>query len=175
MAPRRVHPEQQEATTAEFKALAHPLRLRILRMCLHDAMTNQQFAQRLGLDPATTLHHVRTLVRTGFIAAEPLRTGTRGALEKPYRATKRSWVLAIPRPGDRLTTVIASVDALRAELLDAGAEALVTNTRLGLRLSDAEVAELAERLKALMDDYAQRPATAGGRRVGLFATLHHLP
>jgi DNA-binding transcriptional ArsR family regulator len=167
-------PERPEATTAEFKALAHPLRLRILRLCLHEARTNKELADALGLDPATTLHHVRTLLRCGFLAPEPMRTGARGATEKPYLATRKSWTLAIPRPDDALTTIVASVDALRAELLDAGPDSLVTSTRLGLRLSDAEIDELRARIEAVVADFASRRPTRGGTRVGLFAAVHRL-
>ena len=40
--------ERREATPEEFKAMAHPLRLRILRLCLHDPLTNKEIAGRLG-------------------------------------------------------------------------------------------------------------------------------
>lgn len=162
------------ATPAEFKALAHPLRLRILRMCLHDGLTNKQIADRLDLDPSSALHHVRTLTRTGFLAAEPVRTGKRGALEKPYRATTKSWTLNFPRPDDRLAAVIASHDAARDEVLAAGPEGLVTNARLGLRLSDEEIEELRLRLVALVQEFADRQPTPGGSRVGLVTMLHRL-
>ena len=110
---------KRQATPAEFKAMAHPLRLRILRLCLHDAMTNKELAERLGKDPATVLHHVRMLVRTGFLAPEKVRTGTRGALEKPYRATGKSWVLSAATPDQAKTEQAAVLDALKAELLEA--------------------------------------------------------
>lgn len=154
--------------------MAHPLRLRILRVCLHEAVTNKQIADALGLDPATTLHHVRTLLRTGFLEAEPVRTGTRGALEKPYRATGKSWVLSYSRPDDRLAAVLASLDAARDELVAAGQDSLLTNSRLGLLLSEDDIAELTERLQALAQEYAARPAARGGTRVGLSITLHRL-
>ncbi|HEV8373300.1 MAG TPA: winged helix-turn-helix domain-containing protein, partial [Actinomycetota bacterium] len=82
--------ERRAATPEEARALANPLRLRILRLSLDQALTNKQLAERLGMDPGTVLHHVRTLVRTGFLAAEAVRQGERGALEKPYRATGKS-------------------------------------------------------------------------------------
>lgn len=163
-----------EATSADFKALAHPLRLRIIRLCGHETQTNKQLSDRLDLDPATSLHHVRTLVRSGFLEAEPARTGPRGALEKPYRATTKSWRLAILDPDDRMSVVIAGVDAFRSELLEAGSDALLTNSRLGLRLSAEEAAELTERLQTLANEYAERPPTPDGTRVGLFLTLHQL-
>ena len=171
---RRVKPDtaRPEASPAEFKAMAHPLRLRILRLCLHESLTNKQIAEHLGQDPATTLYHVRLLVRTGFLAPEAVRAGRRGALEKPYRATGKSWVLAVPRPEDQLTSVLASLDALRAEITDSGPEGLVDNARVGLQLTDDEVAELCDRFNAIVQEYAARPPTPGGARYGLAFTVH---
>jgi predicted ArsR family transcriptional regulator len=165
---------RRDATPAEFKALAHPLRWRILRLCLHDSLSNKEIADRLGQDPATTLHHVRTLCTTGFLTAEAPRTGKRGALEKPYRATGKSWTLSIAGGSERVTTLLAGIDALRAELTDAGPDAIVMNSRLGLRLSAVEIAELAARLEQVVGEYAARPPTRAGSNVGLHVTLHHL-
>ena len=163
-----------EATSAEFKALANQLRLRMIRLCLYEALTNKQLADRLDLDPATSLHHVRTLVRAGMLEPEAARTGEHGALEKPYRTTMKSWRLAILDPDDELNAVVASVDALRAELIEAGPSGVVTSARLGLQLSEEEATELGARLKAVADEYVQRPPTPNGRRVGLFIALHQL-
>jgi DNA-binding transcriptional ArsR family regulator len=88
---------RRPATAAEAKALAHPLRMRILRLCLDQALTNKQLAEWLGKDPGTVLHHVRTLVATGFLVAEEVRQGETGRLEKPYRSTGKSWSLSLER------------------------------------------------------------------------------
>ena len=154
--------------------MAHPLRLRILRLCLHDALTNKEIADQLGQDPATTLHHVRTLCATGFLTAEPPRSGKRGALEKPYRATRKSWTLSVSGASDQVTSMLAGLDALRGELIDAGPESIVINSRLGLRLSSDEIAELAARLEQLVEEYAARASTRDGASVGLHITLHSL-
>jgi len=74
-------------------------------------LTNKQLADRLGHDPATTLHHVRTLCRTGFLVADDARRGRRGALERPYRATGKSWVLSVAGADDKMTSVLATIDA----------------------------------------------------------------
>ena len=55
------------ASAREIKALAHPLRLRILRLCGLHELTNKQLADRLGQDPGTVLYHVRQLLSTGFL------------------------------------------------------------------------------------------------------------
>ena len=70
-----------------MRTLGHPLRLRILRLTLDHPMTNKELARRLRRDPGTVLHHVKRLVDGGFLAADPVRTGKRGAIERPYRAT----------------------------------------------------------------------------------------
>lgn len=166
--------QSNEATPADLKALAHPLRMRILRLCLHESHTNKQIADQLDLDPATSLYHVRQLAENGFLEAEPARTGKRGALEKPYRATGKSWSLTFPRADERLSTVLAGLDAARAEILAAGPDSVITNTRAGLRLSPADVDELVERLQEVVQDFTQRPTDTDGVRVGLITMLYHL-
>jgi DNA-binding transcriptional ArsR family regulator len=83
--------ERRRATDAGARALASAVRLRILRLCRDTALTDKELAARLDRNPATVLHHVRTLLQTGFLAAEPERRGPRGAREVPYRATGKSW------------------------------------------------------------------------------------
>ena len=143
--------ERREATPEEAKALAHPLRLRILRLCLDESLTNKQLADRLGRDPATLLHHVRTLERTGFLAAEAERRGTRGARERPYRATGKSWTLSV---GDATAPFLAALDAFYAEVLESPEP--VAMTRVSIRLNEPEVEELSDRLTALFDEFMAR-------------------
>ena len=164
----------REATPAEFKAMAHPVRLRILRLCLHEARTNKEIADRLGKDPATTLHHVRLLVDAGFLAAQPVRAGSRGALEKPYLATRKSWDLHVSRPEDQTTELLAVVDAFRAEVVEAGPDGWLAGARLGLKLSPEAAAELGDRIRALVQEYVDRPDDPDGEPHGLFVNLHRL-
>src|SRR6195952_6030431 len=82
---------RRKADEAESKALASPLRLRILRLALHEPRTNKEIAQTLGRDPASVLHHVRTLVDTGFLVEQPVRRGPRGSRERPYLASGKSF------------------------------------------------------------------------------------
>ncbi len=152
--------------------MANPLRFRILRLCLHEALTNKEIADRLKMNPATTLHHVRLLVRTGFLAAEPVRTGTRGALEKPYLATGKSWVLSAASPDDELVETMASIEAFRQELHDAGPGAGVTGARMGLQLSPERAERLAQQIRDLIAELADEPSDPDGDRYGLFIQLH---
>lgn len=163
-------PERRPATLEEGRALAHPVRLRILRLCI-DPQTNKELATRLDLQPATVLHHVRALVATGFLAEEEPRSGPRGSTEKPYRATGKSWWVEVG-DGWQEDGLLAAIDATRAELIDAGAGSIVTQARLALRLSPARRQELASRLEALAQEYAFTD-DPDGEPVALFQLPHH--
>ena len=160
--------ERRQATDEEAKALASSLRLRILRICLGEGHTNKEIAGILGRDPASTLHHIRTLVRTGFLQPQPERRGTRGAREIPYLATKKSWRLSTPAM-DR-----SMLDAFLEEVALVPA-AEVDTTRMGLRLPAAEMAEFRTRLRGLLDDFASRPDDPSAPAWSVFLTVHPDP
>ncbi|MFB9906991.1 ArsR/SmtB family transcription factor [Allokutzneria oryzae] len=152
------------ATVAELKVLGHPLRWRILRLCLDQALTNQQVAHRLELSPATTLRHVRALVKAGFLEAEQVRTGARGALERPYRATGRTrGLVALDLDAAELVQQmdLALLSAHRAELAQAGPDAGRDIARGVLRLTEGSQAELRQRLGALLAEFESRDEPDG--------------
>ena len=162
---------KEHATLAEARALAHPLRLRILRLCLDTALTNRQLAERLGLDAGTVLHHVRTLTKTGFLRAEPVRTGNRGALERPYRATQKSWRLDTDAVDPSNAVGLAMVDAFRAQYAEAGRESTLSTTMLGVRLKPAAQQAFVERLSHLVRDLKEAD-DPDGEPVSFYAGLH---
>jgi predicted ArsR family transcriptional regulator len=164
--------ERRTATDAEARALASALRLRILRLCLSEALTNKEIAARLGRHPATVLHHVRTLADTGFLEAQPPRRGTRGSREVPYRATGKSWLMDIDdRPPPARDPMLA---AFLEEVAAAGEQRL-QSSRLGLRLSPADLEEFRERLHGLLDEYARRPADPDSEHWSLYLGMHPEP
>ncbi len=174
----RVRPS---ATDAERRALASVLRLRILRLCLHDALTNKQLAGRLGRDPATVLHHVRTLLHQGFLRTEEPRPGPRGSTEVPYRATGKSWELDFGTPvidaagaggesglGDLL------LQTFLEEVAEVPASQLNT-TRMGLQLNPEHLEEFDERVRALLEEFQDRGPDDEGRRFSVFVAVHPEP
>lgn len=161
-------PPLRDATPQEMRTLGHPLRLRILRLTLDTPMTNKQLAGRLGRDPGTVLHHVRRLVAGGFLAADPVRTGKRGAIERPYRATGKSWQVRMA-PSSHHTAAV--MEAVRAEILEAGADSAISSLRLGVRLRKADLAELRRRIHALGDEFADRDDPKG-EPIGILAVVH---
>jgi predicted ArsR family transcriptional regulator len=168
--PEPVPHERRPATEAEAKALASAFRLRILRLCLDRALTNKEIAGRLGANPATVLHHVRTLVDNGFLTAQPVRRGSRGSRERPYLATRKSWDLDLAGTNDGSAMLGAFLDEISH--IDVGRAGL---TRLGLRLTEDEYLELRDRMQLLFDEYAARPPSPHGKPYSLFAALHEDP
>jgi DNA-binding transcriptional ArsR family regulator len=165
---------RRTATREQAAALASAVRLRILRMAYFQPLTNREIADRLGRDPATTLHHVRKLVDNGFLEALPARRGTRGAREIPYRATGLSWSLNPPEEGEPVGGSEAMLEAFLGEIGEVGVERL-SQMRLALQLDDAQVEEFRERLAALLNEYAARPVDPDAAGLAVYVAVHPAP
>jgi DNA-binding transcriptional ArsR family regulator len=166
--------ERRPAVEAEAKALASEIRLRILRVCLDEPRTNHEIAERLGVNPGTTLHHVRKLVKTGFLAPQQVRRGTRGAREIPYLATGKTWWLGPPDTATSAgyTRTNAMVDAFLQEFSRVPEPDQALMYRAGLWLTDSEHDKLGRRVQALLEEYMGRPRTADARPYSLFTVVH---
>jgi hypothetical protein len=161
-------PERRDATDEEARALASALRMRILRVCLSEPHTNKEIATVLGRDPASTLHHVRLLTKTGFLAAQAERRGARGAKEIPYLATRKSWQLSTPAVGRVL------IDAFMEEAALVPAEEVDT-ARLGLKLSDENWARFRDRIGEVLNEFEQLPEDPDGKPWSIFLAMHPDP
>jgi DNA-binding transcriptional ArsR family regulator len=98
------------------KALAHPIRMKILNILDERTATPKELAEILGLPLENVSYHVRTLKDFGFIKLEKTRQ-VRGAVEHHYRIAAR------PRIGDKLWGELPRV--LQEALIDAHLDALV--------------------------------------------------
>jgi DNA-binding transcriptional ArsR family regulator len=153
--PARYPRRRRPATVLEAKALAHPLRVRILRLCAEQELTNKQLADRLGVEPGTVFYHVRQLADAGLLQQAPVRTGDSGALEKPYRADARSWWLDDPLADAGPDARFAPIQAFQDELREAGPESVQLFERFMLHLSPEDVEALDRRLLAILDEYIE--------------------
>ncbi len=152
-------------TRAAARALSSPLRLRVLRLCRFEARTNKELAELLDVNPGTMLHHVRTLVETGFLEAQPERAGAQGAREVPYLATGRSW----DAPMENAVPVMLETVRQQAALAD---PERVWFAWLGLRLNDAHRDELLARVGAIFHEYKDRGPDPDGEPYS-FVTIFH--
>ncbi|WP_026550602.1 helix-turn-helix domain-containing protein [Arthrobacter sp. Br18] len=158
--------ENDDEFQARGRALSSPLRLRILRLCLHKGRTNKEIAEALDLNPATALHHVRTLLATGFLRAEQPRTGNRGAKEIPYRATGLSWRSSMPDAAPVLVeTFLQEIEGLGPSEIDVW--------RLGVRLNEENRTRMMERIRGIFEEYASQDADEDGTATSIMLA-HHL-
>jgi hypothetical protein len=112
-------------------------------------------------------------VKTGFLVPDEVRQGPKGALEKPYRATGKSWTLSLeesPVPAGR--DAQAMLEAFQAELAEAGPDAASGFNRLALTLNKASREELESRVLAILDEFVTRPPDPDGEPYGLLFAMH---
>ncbi|OLR95205.1 ArsR family transcriptional regulator [Actinokineospora bangkokensis] len=161
-------PERRAATPEELQVLGSAVRLRIIRLTHHRPLTNKEIAEKVGKDPATTLHHVRKLHAAGFLEALPERRGTRGAKEIPYRSTGLSWRLSL---GHTPTVSEAMLQAYLGEVAAAGVGA-VEQTRLVVQVDEASRAELQVRIGELLEEFAGREPLEGAERTAVYLAIY---
>src|ERR1043165_1128111 len=70
-------------SVADLRALAHPLRLRMMELFAESPKTTKQVAELLGQPPTRLYHHVAALERAGLLVLTETRPN-RGAVEKWY-------------------------------------------------------------------------------------------
>lgn len=75
------------------KALAHPIRIKILGILEHRVASPKELALEIGLPLENVSYHVRALKEFGFIRLERKRQ-VRGAIEHHYRAVARPRITA---------------------------------------------------------------------------------
>jgi DNA-binding transcriptional ArsR family regulator len=75
-------------TVSDLRALAHPLRLRMLELFAERPRTTKQVAELLGQPPTRLYHHVAVLERGGLLVLKETRPN-RGVVEKWYEGAGR--------------------------------------------------------------------------------------
>jgi DNA-binding transcriptional ArsR family regulator len=72
-----------------MRALAHPLRLRMMELFAEAPRTTKQVAELLGQPPTRLYHHVAALERAGLLRLKETRKN-RGTVEKWYESISRT-------------------------------------------------------------------------------------
>jgi DNA-binding transcriptional ArsR family regulator len=84
-----------------FKALADPVRLRLLGLLAERPLAGHEIADRLGLTPPTVSHHVRRLSDAGLIAIEK---NAQSRIYSLRAGTLRDWSQLLSAADDPSTT-----------------------------------------------------------------------
>lgn len=171
---------------ARMRALAHPLRLRLLdALTIHDELTATQCAELTGESVASCSAHLRMLAKYGFI-----ELGTQRGREKPWRLTDVPMQLqpdhdapgsvaaaagvaaqVIAHETARLQAYFRGLAASGAARDESNSSTLVVNVSW---MTDDELADAARTLHELAERFAERSPTSrptGSRPVRLFAAL----
>jgi DNA-binding transcriptional ArsR family regulator len=166
------------STEQQFKAIADPVRTRILGIIQNQPATAKQIAARLKLPPGTVGHHLQVLEAAG-LAKVVARRLVRGIVAKYYTRTARIFGYQFP-PEVRGSTSVSLdfVARLRDELADSLAaqdEGLCTTSFPRARLSPERFQVYLERVNALVKDFMSEPADPDGQVYSLFVALFLAP
>jgi DNA-binding transcriptional ArsR family regulator len=144
----------------QVRALAHPLRLRLLELFAAEPRTTKQAAELLGEAPTRLYHHVAALEQAGLIRLRETRP-SRGATEKYFEAVAHRYetepgVAVKAGARDRAAMGFVVFDQARQELVKAltGAEEQLPENLMAvrsvLRLSPRAAKQLKKDLLAIL-------------------------
>ena len=157
-------PVRDLAEPDQLRALAHPRRLAITDLLMTQGpLTATQCAERLGDSPASCSYHLRQLARFGFVEEAEGGTGR----QRPWRwvplgnRIERSGSPARRAAVEELLSVLDAAHVDRVRRFRAGEEqdpwvAQGEITDWTVHLTPIELAELNERVHALMEPYQRR-------------------
>lgn len=166
-------------TDQQFKAIADPLRSKILGIIQTRPATAKQVADRLGEAPGTINHHLRVLEKAG-LAQIVARRVIHGIVAKYYTRTARIFMFQFPKEITGQDPQVSDIlQHAHNELLEAiaayGDEALCDTGFPHVRISEARAQVYLERLNALQSDLIHEPLDPHGRVYGVIVGMFLAP
>ena len=165
-------PDRDITEAKVAKALAHPLRVRILGILEERVASPRELALELDAELSQLSYHVRTLHRGGFIELVEQKR-RRAAIESYYRATERPVVTSdawAEMPSVAKKQLVSGALGQIGEVVNAavgtgGFERDDTHvSRSPMVLDDRGFAEVAEKMDRLLKDF-ERIAAAAEKRL----------
>ena len=159
--------EQPFRLRAMHRALADPLRIRLFEHLTVRPQSAKELAEAVGLPPDRLYHHLARLEEAGLITIAEYRPLPGGKVERVYAPA------AVEPPGDEASPQDAArffsaiIEATRADLTSAlmaresGQRRDISLTRTGLRLSDADRAELLAAFERLIREARAKESPDG--------------
>jgi DNA-binding transcriptional ArsR family regulator len=150
---------------SSLRALAHPIRLRILSLLTGAVMSASEVARELGITQANASYHIRTLAAAGYLD-EMGEESIRGGIAKRYAYAQKDDRDRPSGPFDPEASVLfarAMADELvrRVQRRTAGSSSF-TDAELWVDEQDwAEVIRLSEEASQLLHRRAHPPRTEG--------------
>ena len=170
-----------EEQISALRAMAHPVRLRILSLLTGTAMSAAEVARELGISHAGASYHLRTLLQVGELE-EAGEEKIRGGVAKRYRYPHER-AAAAPAPGPRPPAEDFTA-YLRAVHREVERRSRLPRTTSGGFSADiegwvppevwAEAEALLRRASALLHDHNAPPRTEGTVHVSATLTTFSL-
>jgi DNA-binding transcriptional ArsR family regulator len=166
-------------TPQELKALADPVRQRILGIIQSRPATAKQIADRLKTPPGTIGHHLQVLEAAG-LAQVVARRVVRGIVAKYYTRTARifNYNFSAELTGEVPTTVAfltSARDELAEALVDSGPDFPVKTAFPHARLTPERRDYYLRRLMELVDEFIAEPQGSEGAFFALSVALFQSP
>jgi DNA-binding transcriptional ArsR family regulator len=160
----------------QLRAIADPLRARILDLLLERAATVAELAAAVRRPKSTVAHHVKVLVEAGMLRVVRTRR-VRAIDERYYGRTARMFAVGVvDRPGEDPTTVHANaLSVAAAESVPAHEADELRSILRHARIPAQHAAEFWQRVDAVVRDFSQLPRSGGtvyGFAAGLYPTDH---
>jgi DNA-binding transcriptional ArsR family regulator len=138
-----------------MRALAHPVRIELLRILSTEPKTATQCAEEIGESPQSCSYHLRTLAKHGFIEPAEASNGK----ERPWRKVKGGVSWSPERDPEAARALSSTFLSRDFELLNrylADPDELWPEpmySQLTLRMSQSEAEELSARVFDLFEPY----------------------
>jgi DNA-binding transcriptional ArsR family regulator len=163
-------------TSAQVKAIGHPLRTTILSLLHERAATVTELSVAVERPKSTVAHHVKVLTEAGLV--QVVRTRRVRAIEERFygRTARMFYVAAERRPdGDDLARDFNDFEVAAEESAEAYRDGKLWGFIRHARVSEAQVSEFWERMAELVAEFDQLPRsgeTVYGFAVGVYPTEH---
>jgi DNA-binding transcriptional ArsR family regulator len=171
-------PQLVLSTDQQFKAIADPLRSKILGIIQTRPATAKQIADRLGEAPGNTGHHLQVLEKAGLAQVVATRV-VRGIIAKYYTRTARIFSFRFPPEVTGETPMIIDIlEHARQELFEAIAaygDKPCQGAFPHVRISAERAQVYQERLEGLLADLLHEPVDPHGQVYGLVYQMFLAP
>jgi DNA-binding transcriptional ArsR family regulator len=159
--------DHQPGLRSVHRALADPMRVRLLECLWGQPQSAKELAEWAGLPPDRLYYHLAQLEQAGLIEIAEYRRLPGGKVERVYRPTP------IEPPGDEATPLEiaeflgAMLEATRADVSAAsvaretGQRREIMLTRATVRLSEADLVTLRENILELVQQAQEKPGDEG--------------
>ena len=153
------------------KALADPLRIRLLEALWEMPQSARELADHVDLPPDRLYYHLKHLERAGLIAIAEYRPLARGKVERVYTPAVTEPPSDAANPEEMAEFLGSMLDATRADInaayrsKQAGGRREVDLHRGALRLTDEALAELRGHIERLATQFGDRDAPGVWTRV----------